>query len=161
MSRYSIVKITKKNRQKVEQIIEDNWISTDVYISDNKLVDCRQVDGFVACDGGNILGVITYIMYDKICEIVTLNSLESNKGIGTALCNELIEYAKKNNCKFIKVITTNDNLNALKFYQKRGFCLKEIFPNALEYVRKKKSIPLIGENNIPLRDTIELEMVLC
>ena len=57
--------------------------------------------------------------------------------------------------------TTNDNLNALRFYQKRGFVLVAVHRNAMEQARKlKPEIPLIGNDGIPLRDEIELEMLL-
>jgi ribosomal protein S18 acetylase RimI-like enzyme len=58
------------------------------------------------------------------------------------------------------VTTTNDNLNALRFYQKHGFVLAALRPNALEKTRKLKPIPALGENGIPIRDEIELEMIL-
>lgn len=59
------------------------------------------------------------------------------------------------------LVTTNDNLNALGFYQKRGFELVKINRNALAETRKlKPNLPLIGMRNIPLRDEIELEMIL-
>ena len=59
------------------------------------------------------------------------------------------------------LITTNDNLNALGFYQKRGFEIVTIYRGAVNESRKRKpGIPLIGYNSIPLRDEIELEMSL-
>ena len=71
------------------------------------------------------------------------------------------EVRTTKNCRRIFLITTNDNLNALGFYQKRGFELVKINRGALNETRKlKPNIPLIGENNIPLRDEIELEMIL-
>jgi hypothetical protein len=63
------------------------------------------------------------------------------------------------NCK--RLITTNDNLNALRFYQKRGLALVAVHRNALEESRRiKPEIPLIGSDGIPLRDEIELEIML-
>ncbi len=54
-----------------------------------------------------------------------------------------------------------DNMNALRFYQKRRFRLIAVFPNALEESRKlKPEIPLTGIDGIPLRDEIELELIL-
>ncbi len=82
------------------------------------------------------------------------------KGIGTALIQILINEAALSQIKRIKVVTTNDNLNALKFYQKKGFVLVAVHPNALDQSRKYKKIPIIGENGIPIRDEIELEYVL-
>jgi hypothetical protein len=52
-------------------------------------------------------------------------------------------------------------LTALRFYQQRGFVLAAIHRNALEQSRKlKPEIPLVGNDGIPLRDEIELEMML-
>ncbi|MGW8250920.1 MAG: GNAT family N-acetyltransferase, partial [Anaerolineales bacterium] len=59
------------------------------------------------------------------------------------------------------LITTNDNLPALRFYQKRGFHLVALYPNALaESRRLKPEIPFKGLDGIPLRDEIELEMLI-
>lgn len=59
------------------------------------------------------------------------------------------------------LITTNDNMEALRFYQKRGFILSALYPNALEESRKlKPEIPEVGLEGIPLRDEIELEFKL-
>ena len=49
----------------------------------------------------------------------------------------------------------------MRFYQKRGFVLVAVHRNALaESRRLKPEIPLIGIDDIPLRDEIELEMEL-
>jgi len=90
---------------------------------------------------------------------VTLNSLKQNKGIGTLLTNELKKISEEKNCKRIWTITTNDNLNGLKFYQNRGFTIKAVYPNAVQKSRKfKPQIPLVGENGIPIKDEIALEL---
>jgi GNAT superfamily N-acetyltransferase len=92
------------------------------------------------------------------CEIISLDSLEEGKGIGSALLQEVESAAILNKCERVKLITTNDNLLALKFYQKRGFDLVKIHKNAVQRAREiKPSIPLIGNDGIPLKDEIELE----
>jgi hypothetical protein len=51
------------------------------------------------------------------------------------------------------LITTNSNINALRFWQKRGFRLVHIYLGALEESRKLKPIiPLIDDNGIPIRE---------
>lgn len=159
MEKLKIIKLSNKNRQYANEIIINNWASTDIVIR-GEVVDATKVEGFFAYDNNEIAGLITYKMYGDVCEMVTLNSLNENKGVGTTLCNKLKDFAIKNKCKAIRLITTNDNLKALGFYQKRGFVLNRLFPNAMENVRKMKNIPLIGDNNIPLRDEIELILSL-
>jgi RimJ/RimL family protein N-acetyltransferase len=71
------------------------------------------------------------------------------------------QRARQAGCQRLWLITTNDNLTALRFYQKRGFTLAALHRNALKQSRKiKPEIPLVGNHGIPLRDEIELEMIL-
>ena len=54
---------------------------------------------------------------------------------------------------------TNDNVDALRFYQHRGFCLVRVHRGAVDRSRAslKPEIPPAGAYEIPLRDEIELE----
>lgn len=55
-------------------------------------------------------------------------------------------------------MTTNDNLDALRFYQRRGWRLVAVHPDPLEESRRlKPSIPTVGLFGIPRRDELELE----
>lgn len=117
--------------------------------------------GFVAIQEDEKVGLITYQLQGDSCEIVTLDSLRPSAGIGTALIKAVREVAARSGCRRLWLITTNDNLHALRFYQKRGFVLVQVYRNALEVSRKlKPSISLVGRDDIPLRDEIELEMPL-
>ena len=154
------IEINSNYRADVSRFIEDNWFSTDMVIR-GKVVDMTSVEGIVVYEDGYIIGLITYEIKDKECEILSLNSKKENIGIGTKLINRVIEIAKRDNCNKIKLITTNDNINAIKFYQKRGFDMVRIYHNALDLSRQlKPSIPLVGEYGIPLMHEIEFEMIL-
>ena len=118
----------------------------------------EQLNGFITEDWS---GVVTYIIQNSSCEIISLNSLKENRGIGTALIGEVIKEARRQNCQRLFLVTTNDNLHALGFYQRRGIEIATIRRGAVNETRKiKPTIPLIGMNNIPLHDEIELEMLL-
>jgi N-acetylglutamate synthase-like GNAT family acetyltransferase len=85
----------------------------------------------------------------------------SGQGVGTALIEEVKAEARSQGCTRLWLITTNDNLPALKFYQKRGFQITAVHPDAVTESRKvKPEIPLVGLEGIPLRDEIELSMEL-
>ena len=61
----------------------------------------------------------------------------------------------------MQLVTRNDKVKALQFYQKRGYNITKIYKNAMDEVRKvKPDVPLIGENGIPLKDEIELQKEL-
>jgi GNAT superfamily N-acetyltransferase len=107
------------------------------------------------------IGLLTYNVEGNQCEIVSLNSLEPRQGGGTALVNELVSKARAAAIKRIWLITTNDNLDALHFWQKRHFVLAALYPNSIERARRQKpQIPIVGCYGIPIRDEIELQMLL-
>jgi ribosomal protein S18 acetylase RimI-like enzyme len=108
-----------------------------------------------------IVGLLTYNIDGTDCEIVTLDSWGQSKGVGTELLEAVKQSARQEGCKRLWLITTNDNIHALRFYQKRGFVFAAIHVNAVEGSRKiKPEIPLSGDNGIPIRDEIKLEMWL-
>ena len=130
-------------------------------VSRGKLWDARDHPGFLALDEAGPLGLITYSIRADECEITTLYSRVREQGVGTALIEAVVAVARSAGCRRLWLITTNDNTPALRFYQKRGFHLAELYPNALEVSRRlKPEIPHVGKDGIPLRDEIELEMDL-
>ena len=53
---------------------------------------------------------------------------------------------------------TNDNLPALYFYQRRGYCVAEWIPNGAE--RHAKRAGVLGFGGIPIRDEVRLEKLI-
>ena len=95
------------------------------------------------------------------CEIVSLDSLVSGIGIGSALVAAAQAMARSAGCRRLWLITTNDNLAALRFYQKRGFRLVAVHVGAVDGARRlKPEIPAVGLDGIALHDELELEFVL-
>lgn len=152
--------INAENRQQVNEFIRSSWFSTDIIIR-GEVVDTTVLEGIAVYDKEELLGLLTFRIMDKELEIVSLDSIQENQGIGSALMNRIKEEAVKRNCDKIKLITTNDNLNALMFYQKRGYDMVQVYPNALDLSRRlKPTIPLTGNYGIPLKHEIEFELVL-
>lgn len=160
VSGYSIRFIDSSDQDWAEKVISQFWGSKLVVAHGVKYFPSR-LPGLVACHGKVKVGLLTYHLGDSDCEIVTLNSLQPNLGIGTALLKAVGKVASQSGVRRLWLVTTNDNLPALRFYQKRGFKLVAVHCNALEKSRQlKPSLPLNGLDGIPLRDEIELEMVL-
>lgn len=159
MTNIQIRPIEEINKEWITSILEKQWGSTKI-ITRGKLRQADKLPGYIALLDDKKVGLITYSI-ENDCEIITLDSLVQGKGIGTALLEKVKQTAKEQNCKRVWLITTNDNMKALRFYQKRGFVLSALYPNALEQSRRlKPEIPQIGIDNIPLRDEIELEIKL-
>ena len=149
-----------KNRDKITSFFIEHWGSPKMIVSTG-MYECDQLPGFVVLnEEKEIIGAITYFMHNDYCEIVSLDSLVEKKGIGSMLLDK-VEQVAKGQVKKIKLITTNDNIDALAFYQKRGFRITKVFPNAVDNARKiKQEIPLLAQNGIPIRDEILLEKSL-
>jgi GNAT superfamily N-acetyltransferase len=148
------------DREWVSEFMLELWGSNKV-VSRGVVYYPQDLPGFVAMYAGEKAGLVTYNIKGTSCEIVTINSIRPFAGVGTALIEAVKNIALQSGCKRLWLITTNDNMNALRFYQKRGFVLVAIHRDALDISRKlKPEIPLIGNDGIPLRDEIELEMML-
>ncbi|NTU28408.1 GNAT family N-acetyltransferase [Bacillus tequilensis] len=132
-----------------------HWGSSEMVISSG-IFHCDELDGYAALDeDGEIIGCITYVIDGQECEIISLDSIIEKNGIGTALLQRVEDLAKQTHCQRIKLITTNDNVHAMEFYQKRGYQFAELFPNAVEKARRlKPEIPEKAENGIFIRDEI-------
>jgi GNAT superfamily N-acetyltransferase len=130
-------------------------------VTRGRVFQADRLPGFVAMRGDESVGLVTYRVEGGECEVTSLDSLVEGIGIGSALIEAVKQAAIAAGCKRLWLITTNDNVHALRFHQKRGFVLAALHRNALGQSRKlKPEIPLIGIDGIPLRDEIELEMVL-
>ena len=118
--------------------------------------------GLVAEQGGRLAGVLTYVIGTDACEILTLHATEQWRGAGTALITAVELRARELGRRRLWVLTTNDNLGALRFYQRRGFALVELYPGAVQDARTrlKPEIPTSGNHGIPIRDEIVLDKLL-
>ena len=155
-----MVKLRRLRREdlpRLRQFWIEHWAGESM-IAHRETFEPGQVQGFVAPDW---IGLVTYIIRGANCEIVSLDSLTAGKGIGTALVEAVAAEARRHGCGRIVATTTNDNLRALGFYQKRGFSIALIRRGAIDESRLlKPSIPRLGEGGIPLHDEIELELPL-
>ena len=156
----SIMEITKENREKVVSFFKEHWGSSEMVISTGTY-QCDKLDGFIFEDNNKFIGLVTYVIKANEIEIISLDSIQEGKGIGSALINKVENTAKQKQLQTVSLITTNDNLNALKFYQKRGYRITSIIPDAVNNARKiKPSIPLIGNDGIPIEDELKLKKII-
>ena len=144
----------------VEALLARRWGSPTI-ISRGRVYDASRLPGLVAWAGKRRCGLATFDVLDRELELVTLDALEPGSGAGSALLREVEEEARRRGCGQCVLITTNDNLDALAFYQKRGWRLTALRPGAIHEARElKPSIPMTAENGIPIRDELELWLEL-
>jgi len=155
---YEVRQVDETIREKLQPILDETWGSPYLAIN-GKLWDSRTMQGFAAVSGDKVLGYLLYEFHSGLCEIMVLESVAQNIGIATSLIEKIKQTAKSSGVSKIIVQTSNDNTHALRFYQRRGFTMREVRLGALDEARRlKPTIPLIGEEGIPLRDEIEFEI---
>ena len=87
------------------------------------LVDALDYPAVLAWSEGELSGAATYVVDGEECELLTLHAATRLRGIGTALLSAVKDIACDAGCRRLWVVTTNDNVEALRFYQRRGFRL--------------------------------------
>jgi ribosomal protein S18 acetylase RimI-like enzyme len=151
-------RLTQDDLPRLRQFWIEHWGAEEM-IARGNVYRPEQLDGFVVQDKSEWIGLLTFVIRDGECEVTSLDSLREGRGIGSLLIDKAVEEARAGDCRRLFLITTNDNLHALGFYQKRGFEIVAVYRGAVNESRKRKpSIPLVGMNAIPLRDEIELEI---
>jgi ribosomal protein S18 acetylase RimI-like enzyme len=125
-----------------------------------ELHDVLALPGFVAEEGGYPLGIATYRLEGEECELAFIEAFRPLGGVGTALLDAVVGAAA--GCRRVWVVTTNDNLDALRFYQRRGFRLAALRPGAVDVAREtlKPQIGRVGSHGVSIRDEIELVLDL-
>jgi ribosomal protein S18 acetylase RimI-like enzyme len=127
-----------------------------------ELVSSLDHPAMLATVGDELMGVATYVMVEDECELLTLHTDSQFRGTGSALLTAVCDVARQASCTRLWVVTTNDNVDALRFYQRRGFRLAQLRAGAVSHSRAalKPGIPPTGSYGIELRDELELEMDL-
>jgi RimJ/RimL family protein N-acetyltransferase len=157
---FAICRIQDSDRAWVREWMIETW-GTEMVVAHGIVYRPHELNGFCALMDGEPIGLITLNLVGDACEIVTLDSKLAKNGIGTALIQAAQTFAHELHCSRLWLVTTNDNITALRFYQKCRFRIKAIYPNAIDAARKiKPQIPELGEHGIPIRDEIEMEMTL-
>jgi ribosomal protein S18 acetylase RimI-like enzyme len=153
-----ISEIDVADRNDVAKFVSESWGSA-VSVSRGKIYHVNDLPGFICRKNNKIVGLVTYHIDNKECEIITLDSKIMNKGLGSMLIHKVLDKAKESKCTRVWLITTNDNVHAIRFYQKRGFEWAGFHKNAIDVSRKlKPEIPEAGNDGIPIKHEIEFEL---
>ncbi len=153
---FVVRRVVDEERPAVARLLADRWGSTQI-VSRGLVHDAESAEMLVAVRDGEIVGTATFVVGGDEAELLTLDALEEGAGVGGALLDEVARSAAGARALRLVLSTTNDNLRALGFYQRRGFRLVELFPGAVDRARKHKpSIPLVGDSGIPVRDELLL-----
>jgi ribosomal protein S18 acetylase RimI-like enzyme len=133
----------------------------DFVVSRSEVHDPHKLPGYIATVEGERVGLATYSIYGGECELVTIDSLCQFMGVGTMLLEKVIGVARQAGCSKIWTIVTNDNLDAQRFFQRRGFVLSAVRIASMSKIRLlKPNVPREGYYDLPVRDEFEYELLL-
>jgi GNAT superfamily N-acetyltransferase len=153
--------IRAADRPWVERAVRAEW-GSDRSVSRGRLTErSSALPGFLAQRGAERLGVVLLREDGDELEVVILLALVRRAGVGSALLRAAEEEAVRQHSRRLWLITTNDNLDAIRFYQRRGWDLVALHRDALaESRRLKPEIPETGQFGIPIRHELEFEAPL-
>ena len=136
------------------------WGDTAVAVH-GRLFECTALPALVALREGTIVGVLTYCLEGDVLEIVSCDAGPPGERGGTALVAAVLDLAPRIGATRVVCTTTNDNTQGLGFWQSQGFRLAALRLNGVADARLlKPGIPLTGYRGLPIRDELDLELVL-
>jgi GNAT superfamily N-acetyltransferase len=148
------------DRAWIVDVLVQAWGST-VIESGEVEHEADRLPALVAVMGGERVGLATYRVAGESCELVTLNALVARVGVGSTLLSGVAAAAREAGCRRLWLATSNDNLDAMRFYQRRGMRLVGLDAGAIDRHRvRKPEIPLVGHHGIPIRDELHFELLL-
>lgn len=136
---------------------EESWWMPVVSI--DRTYSPEDVEGLAWRDEwGEPQGLITWHVEGDYAEIVSVDAYQQGRHIGGRLLDGAEAELRRCGVRRATIVTTNDNLRAIAFYVRRWYRIVRIALDDMDRVRKiKPTVPLLGNDNIPMRDMIELE----
>jgi ribosomal protein S18 acetylase RimI-like enzyme len=156
MSRVDVRALRDDERSWMRKIVRERW-GDELIVGRGRAYQVGELPALVALDGDERVGLLTYRVDRAVAEIVTLDAFREGVGVGRALIQSVVGEAESAGAIRLLVMTTNDNVDALRFYQRAGFRLAKLRAGVVDEARRRKpSIPEVGHYEIPVRDELDL-----
>ena len=129
----------------------------------SELLDPLEQEGIVAELDGRAIGLLTVHETDRGLEILTMHSEAPGLGAGTRLLETALRVASASHAPRVWLVTTNDNLDAIRWYLRRGMTVSTVHAGAVDRDRAavKPDLPAVNPSNqLPIRDLVELELAV-
>ncbi|MGE5672985.1 MAG: GNAT family N-acetyltransferase [Mycobacterium leprae] len=144
------------DREWLAALWQEEW-GGELMVTKGSTYRLQDLQALLAFAAGTPVGAATYRLDGRECELMSINARLGGQGIGTRLLAAVEACAREAGAHRVWLITSNDNLDALRFYQRRGYRLTAVHPNAIDEARRlKPTIPTVGDHGIPLHDELEL-----
>jgi GNAT superfamily N-acetyltransferase len=123
--------------------------------------DTAALPTFVALRDGRIAGALSWTVDGDAFEVVSIEAVERHRGAGRALLAAAAAEGRRRGLRRLWLATTNDNLDAMRFYQRNGMRMAAVLRGSVDEARRlKPEIPEVGGYGIPLHDEVLFELEL-
>lgn len=146
---------TDADRTAARELFQRDFGRTQI-VAFGEVIDIDAMPALVAVMSTEPSGALAYRLLGDALHIVALatDPMWQRSGVGAYLLAEAELLARRLNLARLVVATTNDNLPALYFYQRRGYRLTELVPNSVVAHTHQE---IAGFAGVMVRDEIRLE----
>jgi ribosomal protein S18 acetylase RimI-like enzyme len=146
---------TDSDRAAARELFQRDFGRTRI-VAFGEVMDIESMPALVAVLYAEPSGALAYRLLGDSLHIVALatDPMWQRSGVGGYLVAEAELIARKLKLGRIVVATTNDNLPALHFYQRRGYRMTELVASSVVAHTHQE---IAGFAGIPVRDEIRLE----
>jgi len=145
----------------IAETVSGAFASTRVVSRGRLHPDASVLDGFVVENDGRPIGCALWHNNHGDVELVVIVTTYRGAGAGTALLDAVVEQARAEHWKRLWLVTTNDNTDAIRLYQRAGWEWVGWHRDSVTEGRKlKPELPEHGAHGIPIRHEIEFEYPL-
>ena len=154
-------RVNDDDRPWIRETVTNGFASTRLVSRGRVHEDVEQLDGFVVESDRRPIGCALWCEVDGDCELVVLITTYRGAGAGTALLDAVVDHARAQGWKRLWLVTTNDNTDALRIYQRAGWDWLAFYRDAVRESRTlKPELPVAGAHSIEIRHEIEFEYPL-
>lgn len=151
--------IAPGDRDWVAKALVEQWTSTSV-ARRGELVDAAGLPGYLATLDGRRVGMILVDVKDRAYEVVAISTTEPRHGVGRALMERCFAEARATGCWRVWLVTTNNNIAAIAFYQRLGMDMCALHRQAAQLARElKPTIPVRDATGVPIDHELEFELL--
>jgi GNAT superfamily N-acetyltransferase len=149
---------TDTDRAAARELFARDFGRTQI-VAFGEVMDIDAMPALVAIQYTEPSGALAYRLLGDALHIVALatDPMSQRSGVGGHLIAEAELLARRLGLKRLIVSTSNDNLPALYFYQRRGYRMTDLVPNSIAGLTKHE---VAGFAGIPVRDEVRLEKTL-
>ena len=153
--------VTAGDREWIAEIVIGAFGSVQIVSHGEIIEDASLLEGFAVEHDGRPIGCALVNLVDNVAELVALVTTYRGAGAGTALLEAVVDRARNEHWSRLWLITSNDNTDAIRMYQRAGWDWVDFRRDAITRARAiKPEIPEKGNHGIPIRHEIQFEAPL-